>query len=282
MVSRTKVQIAAAIGIAAGGGAGSSSALAAFFAADVVDAQTSGLVSPFTDAGSATGAPYGLTGEGTGFQTILSPFNPAYETQHITKIGGGGRLTLVLERYVLPGAGLELGVVSNNFLVDTDYPNGQNDNPAGIYGSDTPGGGTAEVRVSEDGTAWQSLGTVVFDMPANFYADAASPQQSNPGNTPADFGVPFDHTLSDFDGLNWQQTRDLFGNAGGGKWLDLSPSGLARVGYVQFIVPDGEQLVVDAVAISNTAAGDQVPEPVTATAFVVLGLLGATRRRAVR
>src|SRR6185312_15741161 len=70
----------------------SSSAGATIFASSYVSSQTSGLVSGFGNPQAALGAPNGLTGVGTPYQGILSPFNPAYDPTDIVEIGGGGQL----------------------------------------------------------------------------------------------------------------------------------------------------------------------------------------------
>ena len=251
---------------------------ATVFASGYVPAQTSGLVSPFDNPSAAIGAPSGLTGVGTKSPSVLSPFNPAYEPKDIVKIGPGGQLTLQFPDFVRVGGGNEVGVVSNNFLVDASG-NGTNTNPAQVFGSGAPGGGSAEVLVSADGTSWHSIGAHTFAEPANYYQDAASPYQSTPGNSPADFGVPFTHPLSDFDGLDWPHTLALFGPSGGGTWLNLGASGLSQFDYIQFRVPSGGgALVIDAVSVNNSDVGAPVPEPASAGA-ILLSVAALWRKR---
>lgn len=252
---------------------------ATVFASGDVASQTSGLVSPFDNPGAAVGAPSALTGVGTKFPSVLSPFNPAYEPKDIVKIGPGGQLTLQLPDFVRVGGGDEIGVVSNVFLVDGNG-SGTNTNPAQAYGSGAPGGGSAEVFVSADGTTWHSIGTHTFDEPGNYYQDAASPYQSTAGNLPADFGIPFVHPISDFNGLDWAHTLALFGQSGGGTWLDLAASGLTQVDYIQFRVPSGSgALVIDAVSVNNSDVGAPVPEPAGVGAILLsVGMLWRKRR----
>lgn len=251
---------------------------ATVFASGYVPSQTSGLVSPFDNPAAAVGAPNGLTGVGTMFPSVLSPFNPAYEPKDIVKIGAGGQLTLQFPEFVRVGGGDEVGVVSNNFLVDASG-NGTNTNPAQVFGSGAPGGGSAEVLVSADGTSWHSIGTHTFDEPANYYQDAASPYQAAPGSTPADFGVPFTHPISDFNGLDWAHTLAIFGQSGGGTWLDLAASGLSQIDYIQFRVPSGSgALVIDAVSVNNNDVGAAAPEPATA-GIVIFSIAGLWRKR---
>ena len=236
-----------------------SRATATVFASGFVAGQTSGLDPTWPNAQAAVGAPSPMNGVGGPFPGILSPFNPNYEAADIVEIDTGGQLTLRFPNFVNVGGGAEIGVVSNVFLADPTFT-GTNANPASAYGSGAQGGGAAEVLVSNDGATWHSVGTHSFDRPANAYADAADPYQSTPGSTPADFGIPFTHPVSDFNGKNWLQTRALFGASGGGTWLDLASSGLAQIDYVQFRVPTGK-LVIDSVAINNAAVGAAVPEP---------------------
>jgi len=251
---------------------------ATVFASAYVPAQTSGLVSPFDNPGAAVGGPNGLTGVGTKFLGVLSPFNPAYEPKDIVKIGPGGQLTLQFPDFVRVGGGNEVGVVSNNFLVDASG-SGANTNPAQVFGSGVPGGGTAEVLVSDDGANWHSIGAHTFDEPANYYQDAASPYQSTPGNNPADFGVPFTHPISDLNGLDWPHTLALFGSSGGGTWLDLGASGLSQIDYIQFRAPSGGgALVIDAVSVNNSDVGAPVPEPMGVGA-ILLSVAALWRRR---
>ena len=232
------------------------SAGATVFASSYVPSLTSGLVSPWDDPTSALGPPRGINGVALGFPTVLSPYNPAFESQDIVEIASGGQLTLQFPNFVKVGGGSEIGVVSNNLFEDASYPNGINMNPAIAFGSNTPGGGQAEVLVSADGVSFHSIGIHTFDRPANFYQDITDPYQSTAGSVPADFGVPFTHTIAEFNGLNFTQTMALFGASGGGTWLDLASSGLSQIDYIQFKVPANvDEFVVDAVSLNNNDVG---------------------------
>ncbi len=264
---------------------------AAVFASSVVSydpgsaVSNDGFLNTFTRPASATGAPDPITGEGNGFPNVLNPFSPAYEDDEIVLVGEGGHLTLRLPNYVNVGPGLEIGVISNAGLQDASFFGG------GSPGTNYPtaksfSGGVAEVRVSENGTSWVSLGKVTFNLPTNYYTNVTDPYQESAPSSPqaADFGKPFDGTLSMFDGENFTQTIATLDGSGGGTWLDLSNRGLTRVGYVEFIVSDDtpnviDRLGIDAVVIANGKAGAPVQTPEPGGALTVGGAILLLRRR---
>jgi len=250
----------------------------AVFASAYDASQTSGLISGYDNAANALGGPTLVIEPGSPYQGILTPFDPPFEGTDLVGIGGGGQLTLQFPNIVNVGGGNEIGVFSNVLLEDVGY--GDNANPAVAYGSGDYGGGHASVYVSADDKTWFpiSASPITFDKPANGYVDATDPYQVNPGNQLADFGVPFTHSISEFNGLDFAQTLALFGNSGGGTWLNLAGSGLSQIDYIQFRVPQGDELVVDAVSINNNAVGAAVPEP-TALAAIGMGVLLIARRR---
>jgi hypothetical protein len=140
--------------------------------------------------------------------------------------------------------------------------------PAGGFGPPD----SAQVEVSENGRAWTSLGTFAFDIPTNGYTDLADPFSAVPGSVPSDFQQPFAGVLSSFDGLKYSHPTepdmlDLLAGSGGGKWLDISASGLSQVGFIRFSVPDDMTAMnfnfeLDAVSIAHAALGAAtVPEP---------------------
>ena len=56
---------------------------------------------------------------------------------------------------------------------------------------------------------------------------------------PSDFQKPFTGNLSSFNGLRYFDAAnpdmlDLLAGSGGGKWLDISGTGLAQVGFIRF------------------------------------------------
>jgi len=254
------------------------SAGAATFADQVVQYTPGTGVGSLTQAAAALGSPDGITGEGLGFDNVLSPFSPAFEADELVRIGAGGSLTLRLERFVEIGAGLDLGVVTNVGLIDPAFPSGTTGGPAGAFGVDS-----ATVEVSEDGVGFVSLGAVTFDGPGNFYLNAGPFDTVAPDSPQtADFGKPFDGQLSDFDGkASYADVLAVLDGSGGGTWLDLSSTGLTQVGYIRFSNPTNT-LEIDAVVIANGKEGALVPEPAT-LAMLGIGLAGvgyARRRKA--
>src|SRR5205814_9293367 len=79
----------------------------------VVDYQP-GSATSFTKPAAALGLPVGDTTFGA-----LTPFNPPFKDDQIVIVGSGGSITLRLSAQVAAGgAGPEIGVFSNNGLVD--------------------------------------------------------------------------------------------------------------------------------------------------------------------
>jgi hypothetical protein len=246
----------------------------------------------FTTASAALGEPERYTGEGA-FPGVVSPFNPPYLSSEIVSVGEGGELTLRLSHYAIPQPGVlpEIGLFSNFGLIDVAYPNGQAGTPAGGFGPPD----NAIVSVSADGVSWFSLGSTTLDLPANGYTELSDPYSSAAGSVPSDFQQPFAGNLSSFDGLPYSHTTsfdmlDLLAGSGGGKWLDISSSGLPQVGFIRFSLTDdglpGTSLnfELDAVSISHAAlGGPTVPEPATiALAAAVAIATGFTRPRRSR
>jgi hypothetical protein len=221
----------------------------------------------YTNPSTALGAPERFTGEGV-FPGAVTVFNPAFGTDELVSIGTTGHLTLQLSHYVVPDAsGPEIGVFTNVGIADEDFPNGQAGNPLFAFGIDE-----ALVEVSADGLAWESLGINSFDIPTQGYTDVAGTVESN-------FQQPFTGALADFNGLRLSDPAnpdilELLAGSGGGKWLDISGVGLAKVGFIRFSVPANisANFELDAVSISASAMAGRVPEPGT---WVMLCLFSA-------
>ncbi len=216
----------------------------------------------FNQARAALGPPERFTGELSNFPGQVTPFNPPFEVNEIVSVGEGGRITLRLSHYVVPQSqGPELGVFTNVGLWDRDYPNGFVGAPVATFGVDV-----AEISVSEFGVHWVSLGSQTFDGVANGYLDAS-------GTLVSDFQQPFLHSVAQFQGLSYraESGNDILAaldGSGGGKWIDISSTGLEKVGFVRFQVSDDFDLAtalnfeLDALSIATGAVGAAtVPEP---------------------
>ena len=264
----------------------------------------------FNSPSAAVGKPDGIT-EGFAGDNILSPFNPAGELDEVCSIGEGGHLTLALQNYVVVDADpttKELGIFGNAGLIDASWSDADPGNdgtgvagsPVSLLGPDV----AVQIEVSRDGAAgtWVNLGLVSTDMVVNYYSDASSPYlASSAGLTEADFGLPQDGGLQDFAGMTYAEILTELGGSTGGKWLDLSGSGLAEVGYVRFTVLDdgiedawGDDgsgnpvpipapvlnVEIDAVSIANGHVGDPIPEPAT-IGLLCLGGVALLRRERI-
>jgi hypothetical protein len=241
----------------------------------------------FGFASSALGEPSRFTAD-ISFPSVVSPFNPPFSVSQIVSIGEGGQITLRLSHFAVPqAAGPEIGVFTNAGMIETSFPDGVAGDPVGTFGVDS-----AEVSVSEDGLAWTSLGNVTFDMPTNAYTDLTTPFANSPGNSLSDFQQPFTGSVDDFTGLTYHDAGgngilDLLASSGGGTWLDISGTGLAKVGYVRFAVADDSNsgtslnFELDAVSVSHAAMGHlTVPEPATiALVALALVMMPIIRRR---
>jgi hypothetical protein len=240
--------------------------------------------SGYTNSSTALGAPETFTGEGV-FPGVVSPFNPPFLSSELVSIGEAGHLTLRLSNYVLPQAGgPEIGVFSNVGLIDADYPNGVAGSPASTFGFDS-----AVVDVSADGASWVSLGALDFDVPASGYTDLVDPFAATAGSAASDPQLPFTGDLNSFSGLPYVDAGgpdilELLAGSAGGKWLDISGTGLAQVGFIRFSVADdgngatGLNFELDAVSIAHAALGSAtVPEPGTAM-LLLASAVGAMMR----
>jgi hypothetical protein len=178
-------------------------------------------------------------------------------------------------------------VFSNVGLIDTAFPNGQAGTPAATFLAPE----SAIVDVSADGTNWVSLGSVTFDVPTNAYTDLTDPFSAVAGNRPSDFQQPSAGILDNFSGLRYSDASapdmlDLFADSGGGKWLDISGTGLAQVGFIRFSIADDLNSTsrlnfeLDAVSIARPAIGTiVVPEPPTIVLLIALEVLMCLKRR---
>jgi len=204
--------------------------------------------------------------------SILTPFNAAYNPDQIVGIGAGGALTLHLSETAATN-GKTLGVHTASGLIDLAWPSGQNLPQAANYTDPR----VAEVRVAKVLGNWVSLGVINFENPSNYYSQGITNpgSDSTAGTALADFSQPFLGKLADFDNQDWNGTLDVLNGSAGGQWLDLSGTGLDGVNYVQFVVAPGASDLMYVDAVSAVA----VPEPAS-LAMLVVPMLLMKRRRA--
>jgi prepilin-type processing-associated H-X9-DG protein len=197
---------------------------------------------PWNDPDAALGPP--TTAEGYGG---VNPFNPPYEANDIVIIPAGGSIALAFAQPVQITSAPALGVFVNDGIVDVSSGGtGQAGNPAALLSAPPQ----ADVSISQNGVNWTNVGNFTFSIPTNAYLDTEITNDYQPvGSELANFGQPFVGTLSDFNGLDYDQMRTLLAGSGGGNWLNLSGLGLTSFQYVEFSVPSGGyRMVLDAVA----------------------------------
>jgi hypothetical protein len=234
-----------------------------FYANNVVSYVPGALADPAWDIPSAAlgglNPVAGSFAEGHGGVTdfYTTPFDPTFDPSEMVEIGGGGSLILKLGQTASTD-GYTIGVHTGIGLNDADYPNGTNTSPATFFNSFLR---QADVLVSADGVNWGDLGNMSFSNPSNYYAGSATdPEGLSPGVGPtADPGEPFLGSLSSFDGQNWQGTLNVLNGSAGGTWLNLKGvtdghgNPITGVNYIQFVVPSGELMMVDAVVGLNNS-----------------------------
>lgn len=263
---------ACAVGLVVLLGAGSA-AMANLAASSVVSYEPGSPAPAENNTNAAIGLPVGDTGWGA-----ISPFNPAYSSDHLLVVREGGQITLQLSQPVTLTPQTKLGVYANVGII---ADNGGASSPPGLF--NTPN--RANLYVSADNVSWTQIGggTLTFDVPYNAYTDSEAVVSDGGyvtvpvGNVSADYYKPFMvgtrfGNLDDFAGKNYGQMLTLLDGAAGGSWFDLSSVGLSQVQYVKFEVPnDAIQMGIDAVVVT--------PEPATLGVLVVAGLALVQRRR---
>jgi hypothetical protein len=250
----------------------------------------------FTNPASALGAAAGEHPPAGAFPGgVFTPFNPPFGANEVVSIGIGGSLTLRLENYVLidrtPNT-FELGIWENVGLIDMDYPNGFTGTAAVEFGSDY-----GKVEVSPDNLHWYALNggnRILFNIPGNYYANAANSDAVPASPVVADFGKPFTGSLSSFDNQNLGQILTMLDGSAGGTWLNLDsvPEDVTQIGFVRFsdplagpgaFNPDDHTLDIDAVAINSNYVGAPTPEPGAAALLLgAFALWGGVRKRGAK
>jgi hypothetical protein len=233
-----------------------------------------------TVVGDPTAGPFaGLTDFDFPPVEVISPFDPPSDGDQAVAIGIGGHITLTFPQpiNVIPGG--MIGVFTTSGIGDSSYPNGVAGSTAANFEQQS-----AIVKVSLNGQKWYSLGLINFNNPENYFTNADSPYETSfPDNAHmADFGQPFNGTLSDFNGLDYADMLTLLDGSAGGTWLDLSSTGLSQVQYIQFCEPADDVAMTSFVGISAISAADaSLPEPASLFLMLIPGAL-LLRRRVAR
>jgi hypothetical protein len=243
--------------IAALGSIGAADVMARVYtAAQVVSYWPGARVSAaLTNPIAALSLPSASTGTGNN-DGNFSPYNPHYAGGEIVQVGEGGSLTLRLERFVHPLSGVpSLGVWENIFLLMGS--GGLSGSPAAVFGADS-----AWVEASADGINFVPAGFFTFSWFGNYWTESSGPYAKTGGGDRADFGRPHGLGLAEFSGLTYAGIMSLLNGTAGGTWIDLTTSGLERVGWIRFSgIPAGTTLEIDAVAINSALAGEPTALP---------------------
>lgn len=231
----------------------------------------------YTDASVSVGTPERFTGEGFGFPSVVSPFNPAFGTDEIVSIGEGGSLVVGFDEPIRNAAtnrfGVDFIVFGNGGFVDADFPNGLTTDDALIFGDDP----YMRISVSRDGIDFIDLGDFTEGFfPAMGYLDGGA-FDDHPGSIESDFTTPVDPSLTraDFAAKTLADIRAAYDGSGGGKGIDIAATGLDEISFVRIdVLDDGDSATELNVEVDGFST---VPEPAT---LLLIGLaLSCAHRR---
>jgi len=232
----------------------------------------------YHDVSTALGETSRITASWGDTTSLSNPYGNPWSSADWVSIGKGGHITLQLQNYALPQA----AAPELNVLVFQQLSIGNATIP--FYDRQ------ARVSVSENGNDWFALNNnniLSFDVPATGYVFANgipyNAQYLSYGDintadlgsyTPSDYGLPMPGTLGS------GTLAEIYGNSGGGNWLDISATGLAKVGFIRFDVDANAPayFALDAVYLNNNAIGSAVPEPAMPLVLGALGLPLLLRR----
>ena len=194
------------------------------------------------------GPPEQMSGEGTEWESVVSPFSPAWGPDEIVSIGLGGQLIIRFDEPVVDepqnAHGIDLIVYGNPGFIDLTPPEGL---CGGIFGGD---GGTIEV--SPDGIVWTEIPTVGADggWPTLAWIDAG-PYDPHAGTIPTDptLAMSPDVAIASATGLQWPDLVALYDGASGGTGIDLAVTGMPMITHVRLAVPENAFFAVEVDAV---------------------------------
>jgi hypothetical protein len=201
----------------------------------------------YANPASALGPPTRLS-DSTFDPGVVSPFQPAWQPEHLVTIGAGGRLVLAFEEPVVDDPanpfGIDLLVFGNAFFTTSnlEVPCTQ-----ALYEE----GGMIEVSL--DGTTWFAIENVGADglYPTLGYLDADAFDEG-PGAVESDFTKPVDPGIADLvmAGACWDDLLAYYDGSGGGTPIDLAPTGLPAIRFIRISVEENPMFLpeIDAVA----------------------------------
>ena len=234
-----------------------------------------GGVPDYTDPNSALGEPSRFTGDNapfSGFDSAVTPFNPAFNIDQIVSLGEGGFITLEFDEPFTNDAanpyGIDLLIFGNAGFIDAAYPSGIVSPGGALFGV---GGGTIEI--SADGSSFFPVSTLADELfPTLGYTDLTTPYETAPGVHYTDFTRPVDPAFNP-SGLAYADLLTGYDGSGGGAGIDISSTGLNSARFVRISNPIGSGVTVEIDGVSDVA----VPAPGSICAFV-FGAWGSMRR----
>ena len=186
----------------------------------------------------------------TGGNWYVTPFNNPWGTNDVVSVGTSGSITLRLENYItVSETERELGIFTFQQLLQGG---GSINGVPGLFYDSMQ----ASLEVSQDGYDWIKINNgnlISFDIPANAY---------NADQTLSDYGQANELELSDLSGLGLGGLQALYNGSAGGTWIDLSETGLEKIGYVRFETKADQLFSFQLEGISGNSllTGDAVPE----------------------
>ena len=206
------------------------------------------------------------------WSSAVTPFSPAWQSQHLVSLGAGGSLTVRFAEPVTNDAqnpyGLDLLVFGNAFFNDPTF---------GGIAAGLGGAGRGLVEVSADGQAWFSVTPRADGMfPTLGYLDLSGPYSNVEGSVPSDYTLPVNPAFNPI-GLNFAQIVAGYAGSGGGTGIDIGAVGLSSVSYIRVTNPTAEFGTVDLDGFADVSA---VPAPASLLVLVAVGVVAGRRRSA--